>query len=69
MAARILEAIYEQDFLSCSYGYRRRKSPHDAVGDMSRELTFGNYHYVVEADTKGYFENINHDDSNLQIRG
>ena len=59
--AKILEAIYEEDFLSCSYGYRPKCGPQDAVRDLTRELQFGRYHWVVEADIKGFFDNIDHD--------
>ena len=59
--AKILEAIYEQDFLSCSYGYRPRISAHKAVKDLTSELKSGKYHVVVEADIKGFFNAINHD--------
>lgn len=59
--AKILEAIYEQDFLSCSYGYRPGKGAHDAIRELSALLQSGHYHYVVEADIKGFFDNIDHD--------
>jgi len=59
--ARILEAIYEQDFLRCSYGYRPSTGPLDAVDKLTVKLQFGRYGYVVEADIKGFFDNINHD--------
>ncbi len=59
--AKILEAIYEQDFLFCSYGYRPRTSAHKAVKDLTSELKSGKYHVVVEADIKSFFNNINHD--------
>jgi len=59
--AKILEAIYEQDFLSCSYGYRPQTDAHKAVKDLSQTLMFGRYHYLVEADIKGFFNNIDHD--------
>ena len=55
---QLLLAIYEMDFLPCSYGYRPGVSAHDAIRDLSRELQFGGHHFVVEADIKGYFENI-----------
>jgi RNA-directed DNA polymerase len=58
---RILEAIYEQDFLRCSYGYRPNKSAHDAVDKLTVKLQFGQYNFVVEADIKGFFDNIDHD--------
>src|SRR4030067_2350836 len=59
---RILEAIYEQDFLRCSYGYRPNIGPLDAVDKLTIKLQFGKYNYVVEADIKSYFDNIDHDE-------
>ena len=59
--AKILEAIYEQDFLLCSYGYRRGISALNAIKDLSAILRPGHYSWVVEADIKGFFNNIEHD--------
>jgi len=59
--AKILAAIYEQDFLYCSYGYRPGTGAHKAVKDLTSELKSGKYHAVVEADIKGFFNAINHD--------
>ena len=59
--ARLLSAIYEADFLRCSYGYRPGVGALDAVEKLTVKLQFGQYHYVVEADIKGYFESIDHD--------
>ena len=55
---QILLAIYEVNFLPCSYGYRPRVSAHDAVKALTDELQFGGHNFVVEADIKGFFENI-----------
>jgi RNA-directed DNA polymerase len=55
-ATRLLEAIYEQDFLRCSYGYRPGVGALDAVDKLTVKLQFGRYHYVVEADIKGFFD-------------
>jgi len=55
---QILLAIYEMDFLPCSYGYRPGVSAHDAIKALSNELQFGGHHFVVEADIKGFFDNI-----------
>nr|WP_243727831.1 group II intron reverse transcriptase/maturase [Halanaerobium saccharolyticum] len=57
----ILEAIFEQDFIENSYGYRPNKSAKEAVINLSEELNFGQYNYIVEADIKGFFDNIDHD--------
>jgi RNA-directed DNA polymerase len=54
--ARILEAIYEQDFLRCSYGYRPNVGPLDAVDKLTIKLQFGQYDFVVEADIQGFFD-------------
>jgi len=58
--AQILEAIYEQDFLPCSYGYRRAVGALDAVRDLTRTLQCGPYGFIVEADIKGFFDTIDH---------
>jgi RNA-directed DNA polymerase len=57
---RILDAIYEQDFLASSYGYRKKIGARDAVRDLTRHLQFGPYGSVVEADIKGYFDHRDH---------
>ena len=58
---RILEAIYEQDFLRCSYGYRPNIGALDAIDKFTVKLQFGKYNYVVEADIKGFFDHLDHD--------
>ena len=55
---QLLLAIYEMDFLPCSYGYRPGLSAHEAIKNLSQELQFGGHHFVVEADIKGFFDNI-----------
>ena len=57
----ILQAIYEQDFLSCSYGYRPKIGARDAVEELSARLQFGKHGYVVEADIKSFFDQIEHE--------
>ncbi len=59
--SKILEAIYEAKFLSTRYGYRKGKGAKDAVKHLSYKLNYGKYGYIVEADIKGYFQNINHE--------
>jgi len=58
--AKILSAIYEEDFLDVSYGYRPGTGSQDAVRDLTRELNFGRFSHIVEADIKGFFDNIVH---------
>ena len=57
---RILTAIFEEDFISHSYGYRAGIGVKDAVKYLTDELQFTYYGYVVEADIKGFFDNIDH---------
>jgi RNA-directed DNA polymerase len=54
----VLEAIYEQDFLSCSYGFRPRRGAHDALRAIDREVHEGRVHYVLEADIVSFFDSI-----------
>jgi len=58
---RILEAIYEQDFLRCSYGYRPNIGPLNAVDKLTVKLQFGRYNYIVEADIRAFFDNMDHE--------
>jgi RNA-directed DNA polymerase len=58
--AHLLEAIYEQDFLRCSYGYRPHVGALEAVDTLTIKLQFGRYAWVVEADIKKYLDNIDH---------
>jgi group II intron reverse transcriptase/maturase len=57
----ILEAIYEQDFLPCSFGYRPGRGAHDALNETFRAIVLGKVNYVLEVDIKGYFQNIVHE--------
>jgi len=55
---RILEAIFEQDFLKSSYGYRPETGALVAAGNLRDRLQFGCYNRVVDADIKSFFDNI-----------
>ena len=59
--ATLLTAIYEQAFLDCSYGYRQNRSAQEAVQDLTFELQYGCYGYVVEADIRGFFDDMDHE--------
>ena len=58
---QILLAIFEMDFLPCSYGYRPGISAHEAIRALTEELQFAGQNFVYEADIKGFFENIRRD--------
>ena len=58
--AKLLTAIYEQDFLDCSYGYRAGRGALEAVRDLTFDLQYGRYGYLVEADIQGFFDHMDH---------
>lgn len=58
--ARILEAIYEQDFLDCSYGFRPNRNCHQALDKVDKTIMRRPINYVIEADIKGFFDNVSH---------
>jgi RNA-directed DNA polymerase len=57
---KILNAIYEQEFLDCSYGFRPGRSCHDALKTLDNVIGSKKVSYVVDADIKGFFDNVNH---------
>jgi group II intron reverse transcriptase/maturase len=59
--SKILESIFEQDFMDFSHGYRRGRGPRSTALDIRRQIQFGNYNWVIDADIKGFFDNIDHD--------
>lgn len=59
-ALLILEPIFEADFLDCSYGFRPRRSAHQAL-DKIREHIKAGYREVYDADLSGYFDSIPHE--------
>lgn len=58
---RILESIYEQDFLDCSYGFRPKRNCHQALKQLNDLIMFQPVNHIVEADIKGFFDNVDHD--------
>jgi len=59
--AGTLTEIYEERFSESSYGYRPGRSAHDAIRYVDKVLGTKKVKYVVEADIKGFFENVDHD--------
>jgi len=57
----VLEPVYEQDFLPCSYGFRPGRSQHDALEEIWRGLTNFGGGWVIDADIKSYFDDIDHE--------
>lgn len=56
----IIESIFEQDFLPCSYGFRPGKSAHQAIGAIETAVRKGQLQ-IYDADLKSYFDTIPHD--------
>ena len=56
---RQLEPIFEQKFLSCSYGFRPGRNAHMAIEQIRKDLMDG-YTFVIDADIKTYFDAIPH---------
>src|SRR5712691_13075736 len=54
----VLNAVYEQDFLACSYGFRPGQGPHVALEAVGRTIVRGPMAYVLEADIRSYFDAI-----------
>jgi RNA-directed DNA polymerase len=54
----VLEAIYEQDFLECSYGFRPGRSAHDAVRTLTRSVDQGEVRWIFEADIVSFFDSL-----------
>ena len=59
-AKQVLEPIFEADFLDCSYGFRPNRSAHDALEEIRKTMNAG-FRVVLDADIKGFFDNINHE--------
>ena len=56
---RILEAVYEQDFIGDSYGFRPGRSCHTALRALSDSVEGNPVNHIVEADIKGFFDSVN----------
>jgi RNA-directed DNA polymerase len=54
----VLQAIYEQDFLDCSYGFRPGRSAHDAIRALDQVVHRGEVNWILEADIVSYFDSL-----------
>jgi group II intron reverse transcriptase/maturase len=57
-AKMVIEPIFEAGFLDCSYGFRPNRCAHDALDEIRKTINAG-YNIVLDADIKGFFDNIN----------
>ena len=59
--AQILEQIYEPKFYEESFGFRPNRNCHQAVREVIEKIQYRKTNYVVEADIKGFFDNVDHE--------
>ncbi len=58
--AMVLEAVYEQDFLDCSYGFRPKRSAHKALDALWRQLMGVSGGWLIELDIQDFFGSLDH---------
>jgi RNA-directed DNA polymerase len=57
---KILNTIYENDFLDCSFGFRPNRNCHDALKILNHYIEKRSVNYVKDVDNKGFFDNVDH---------
>jgi RNA-directed DNA polymerase len=60
-ASQVLSAIYEQDFLPCSFGGRPGRGAHQAIATLHEKISGGKIEWVLEADLKNFFGSLSHE--------
>jgi group II intron reverse transcriptase/maturase len=58
--AMVVEAVYEQEFLPCSYGFRPNRSAHDAIREIRNRMRVMRGGWVLEADIEKFFDSVDH---------
>lgn len=59
--AEILTMVYEPKFYNTSYGFRPNRNCHQAVREIIEDVQYHKVNYIVEADIKGFFDNVDHE--------
>ena len=59
--AAVLNAIYEEDFLGFSYGFRRKRSQHDALDALVVGITRTRVNYILDCDIRAFFDTVSQD--------
>lgn len=60
MLKKILENIYEADFLKCSFGFRPKLNCHSALKALNDTVMISSMNYVVEVDIRKFFDTVSH---------
>lgn len=60
-ATMILSAVYEQDFYDFSYGFRPKRSAHQAIKELRQKCYEVRANWIVDADVSGFFDNLDHE--------
>ena len=68
VAVDLLNAIYEQDFLDCSYGFRPGRSQHQALDEVGKVICKRPTSWVLELDIKAYFDSIVRENLSEMVR-
>jgi len=58
--AMILDAIYEQDFYDCSYGFRRGRSAHQALDSLWKQIMGSGTGWILDMDIRKFFDTLEH---------
>jgi RNA-directed DNA polymerase len=61
MLKKILESIYEADFLNCSFGFRPKLNCHTALKALNDTAMMSSMNYVVEVDIRKFFDTVSHE--------
>src|SRR5436190_3860904 len=59
--AAVLNAIYEEDFLGFSYGFRLKRGPHDALDALAVGITTRKVNFILDADVRSFFDSVSQD--------
>lgn len=57
----VLNAVYEEEFLGFSYGFRPRRSQHDALDAIAFGITRMKMNYILDCDVRGFFDSLSHE--------
>jgi len=60
MLKKILESVFEADFLDCSYGFRPKRNCHTAINVLDKSVMTKPVNFIVEVDIKKFFDNVSH---------